>query len=249
MLILLTLFKLRHQPLATALRTDHFRSHVLRSLAGTTSLLMWFYAIAGLPLATAMTLNYANPLFVGAMVAGLAWRAGRRVSSAMLMALALGFAGVVVLLQPTIDRDQWLPGLIGALSAGVSALAYMSVKALSQLGEPETRIVFYFSMFNMLAGLFGSAIFGFHLLNAHELLLMALVGIFATSAQLAMTRAYGSGRTLLTANLAFSGIVFSSLFGVFIFDDPIHLYTLVGMGIIMLAGASATLLSARASRV
>ena len=63
--------------------------------------------------------------------------------------------------------------------------------------------------------------------------LLACVGLSASVAQFAMTRAYASGGTLLTANLGFTGIVFSSVFGIAIFGDVIHLDSAIGMAIIV----------------
>jgi drug/metabolite transporter (DMT)-like permease len=55
-----------------------------------------------------------------------------------------GFAGVVMMLRPSSDQNQLFAGLIGLMSGMTSAFAYMQVVALSRVGEPETRTVFYF---------------------------------------------------------------------------------------------------------
>ena len=65
----------------TSLRTQYPLMHAWRSLVGVLSLGAWFYAIAGLPLATAMTLNYMSSVWIAAFLVGgalLAWspRAG-----------------------------------------------------------------------------------------------------------------------------------------------------------------------------
>jgi len=79
-------------------------------------------------------------------------------------------------------------------------------------------------------------------------MLLLAVGVTATLAQLAMTRAYASGGTLLTANLGFTGIVFSTAWGVLLFDDVVRLDSTIGMAIVVIAGVSATLITARAER-
>jgi drug/metabolite transporter (DMT)-like permease len=63
---------------------------------------MYFYAIAMLPLATAVSLNYTSPLFLAVYFAAFA---GMRLRGSMIFALAIGFVGVVVLLRP----DPLLP--------------------------------------------------------------------------------------------------------------------------------------------
>ena len=229
-----------------ALATRHPLMHIRRSVAGTMSLTLWFVAIAGLPLATAMTINSSSPLFIGAWIAWIAYRHGERIDRTMTVALLCGFVGVVVLLQPTFNADQWGFAVIGTVSTVFTAMAYLSVKALGQLGEPDTRIVFYFSTFNALAGLVGAAIFGFHLPDARSFALLAAVGLSGTLAQLAVTRAFGYGGTLLSANLGYTGIVFSTAWGYLIFGDRLHLTNALGMTIIVVSSAIATLMTARA---
>ena len=56
-----------------------------------------------------------------------------------------GFAGVVMMLRPTIEQNQVFAGLIGLMSGLTAAFAYMQVMALGKLGEPESRTVFYFA--------------------------------------------------------------------------------------------------------
>ena len=231
-----------------ALRTRHLKMHLRRGISGTVSLTLWFFAIAGLPLATAMTINYASPLFIGAWVAYSAWRLGERIDRAMSAALLAGFVGVVLLLQPSLTRDQWLYALIGVVSTTLTAVAYLSVKALGRVGEPETRIVFYFSVLNAVTGLAGTALFGFHGHDLRGFSLLMTVGLTGALAQLAITRAFGSGGTLLTANLGYTGIVFSSAWGYLVFGDTVGLDQAIGMGIIVAAGTVATLMTARALR-
>lgn len=235
-----------HGSIREALATRRIGMHLTRGISGTISVTLWFYSIAGLPIATAMTINYSSPLFIGAWIAWSARRAGNRIDVLMMAALMAGFVGVMVLLQPTLANDQWVFAIIGTTSAALTAVAYLSVKALGQAGEPNARIVFYFSAMNALSGLAGASLFGFHSHDARGLALLACVGITASLAQLAMTRAYASGGTLLTANLGFTGIVFSSIWGIAIFGDVIHLESAIGMAIIIASGVLATLMTARA---
>ncbi len=136
--------------------------HAWRSLIGVVSLGAWFYAIAHLPLATAMTLNYMSSVWIAAFIVGgalLAWRpsggtGGTRppLQAPLVMTVMAGFAGVVMMLRPSLDAHQMFAGLIGLLSGLSAAFAYMQVMALSRIGEPETRTVFYFAVGSAVAG-------------------------------------------------------------------------------------------------
>jgi hypothetical protein len=90
--------------------------HAWRSLVGVLSLGAWFYAIAGLPLATAMTLNYMSSVWIAAFLVGgalLAWNPRRAAAAAGTggagLTVLAGFAGVVLMLRPTIDRTSCSP--------------------------------------------------------------------------------------------------------------------------------------------
>lgn len=237
-----------HEPVAAAFATRCIGMHLRRGIAGTVSLTLWFFAIAGLPIATAMTINYASPLFIGAWVAWAAHRSGQPIEARMLATLAIGFVGVMLLLKPTVTSNQWVFALMGACSTVLTAVAYLSVKALGQVGEPSGRIVFYFSAMNAVSGFVGAVLFGFHAHDAKGVALLAAVGVTATLAQLAMTRAYSSGGTLLTANLGFTGILFSTTWGVLLFGDAVRLDSALGMAIIIVSGVAATVMTARAER-
>jgi drug/metabolite transporter (DMT)-like permease len=89
----------------------------------------------------------------------------------------------------------------------------------------------------VLAGLQGGSGAGHDLRGAA---LVLGVGVFATAAQLAMTRAFAIGRPLVNASLQYLGIAFAFGFGVLLFDDPVHPLALLGMVLVVGAGITAT---------
>lgn len=230
--------------------------HFWRGLAGVTALSLWFYTIGKLPLSTAVTLNYMSSVWMAVfLVLRQLWRRWRarpskRIPWPLLAAVGVGFVGVALVLRPTLQRDQWLEGLIGILSGMLSAWAYLQVASLGRAGEPEHRVVFYFSLFGTVAGLLIS---GLTHLSGHPAWVhpspmgwVWLLGIggFATVAQLAMTRAYAQGQALVMASLQYLGIAHAFVLGVLLFDDPVNPLSLLGMALIVLAGLGATRTSA-----
>jgi len=226
-----------------SLRTTVPAQHFLRSLSGVVALCLWFYALGRLQLATAMTLNYTSSLWLALFLLGGAATARRKPSDLALALVALaGFAGVVLVLQPTIERDQWWAGLVGLLSGMVSAAGYLQVAALGRAGEPESRIVFYFSIGGVVGGAALSNVTGWHEHTWSGVGLLLAVGALATAAQLMLTRAYARGRTLVNASLQYLGIGFSFFYGVMLFDERITWTVAVGMLFIVAAGVLATAL-------
>jgi len=230
--------------LATRIPATHF----WRSLTGVSAMFLWFYALGNLPLATAMTLNYMSSVWMALfLIGGAAMLGAARVDGRLVGTVLLGFAGVALILRPTIEQDQLWHGLMGLLSGMISATAYLQVAALARAGEPEVRIVFYFSLGGALFGLVTTAWTGMHAHTLKGVVLLVAVGLLATVAQLMMTRAYSTGRALVNASLQYLGIAFSFGYGVLLFADRVTWMALGGMLLIVGAGLSATLLRSRAA--
>lgn len=229
------------------LRTAFAREHLWRGAVGVVALWCWFYSFSKLPLAMSVTLNYTAPIWIAVILFAIGWWRGKvHLEWGFAAAIAASFAGVALLLQPSIHADQWVGGLFALGSGMLSALAYLQVRRLGLLGEPEYRVVFYFSLVGLCAGLGGTLIATGSpaaLLHAHSgrgIALLLGAGLCATAAQVAMTRAYRLGNTLVTANLQYSGIVFSSLWGILIWGDVLGPGSWLGIAVILVSGVGAT---------
>lgn len=229
---------LRGTPLATPVPLLHVR----RNLAGITAMSLWFYAIGHLPFATSMTLNTMSSVWLGTLVIVAAWWKTRRIAYPWLfVAVLCGFVGVVLLLNPRMAGNDPLAALLGLISGMMSAVAYLQVSALGRAGEPETRTVFYFSLGTTMVGLVGVLLFsGFSPLEWRTAWLLPATGIFASLGQWCMTRAYTRGSTLVVATLQYLGIVYASLFSLWLFHERLEPAAWLGMVIIVLSGIAAT---------
>ncbi|GAB4402840.1 MAG: DMT family transporter [Rhodoferax sp.] len=238
--------RVRGVPLATPVPW----MHAWRTVIGVFSLATWFYAIAHLPLATAMTLNYMSGVWVAVFVVGGALLYGpvNRGQGSLLATVLMGFGGVVMMLRPTLAQNQLFAGLVGLLSGLGAALAYLQVSALGRVGEPEGRTVFYFSVGTALAGLVAVLWQGWtpwSQVSLSSALWLVPIGVLASAGQYCMTRAYSRGATLLVANLQYSGIVFAALYSLVLFGDSIPWLGWAGMGLIVISGVLATALRAQ----
>jgi drug/metabolite transporter (DMT)-like permease len=229
---------IRHQGGAVA--TAHPLGHLWRGISGTVALMLFFYCITVLPLATAVTLNYTSPLFLTLLVM-LVFR--ERFHAPLTFAIALGFIGVVLLLHPTLERNQLVPGLLGLVSGFLAGVALFNVRQLGAMGEPEWRVVFYFSLIAAVSSglimLFGEI----HPVTLRNLPILLGLGGSATLAQLAMTRAYRTGKTLVVSSLSYSTVVFASLFGIILWGEALPLAGWIGMALIVAGGVLSLRLS------
>lgn len=236
------------------LRTAFPREHLWRGFVGVISLWLWFYAIGTLPLATAVTLNYLAPIWIALYFVAMAWWHGRKhLEWPMTLAIAMSFVGVTLALQPAVDAHQWAGGAMGIASSIMSAMAYMQVRRLGQMGEPEYRVVFYFSLMTVVFGMVGTLAPGaqgepsLHPHSWYSGALLLAVGVTATMAQMAMTRAYRVGKVLVVANLQYTGIIFSSLWGMLLWGDVFDWHVWLGMAVILASGVAATFYNTRST--
>jgi S-adenosylmethionine uptake transporter len=240
----------------TSLATRYPAMHAWRSVVGVVALSTWFYAIAHLPLATAMTLNYMSSVWIAAFLVGGSLMLGRNgkvlpSQGPLVLAILASFAGVIMLLRPAIDQNQTFAGLVGLLSGLGAAFAYMQVMAISRMGEPDSRTVFYFAVGTAVAGGLGMAVTGLSPWDWQHAAWLLPLGLLASLGQMCMTKAYSMstnhGGTLMVANLQYSGIVFSAFYGLALFGDDIPWLGWAGMALIIVSAIAATVLRARAA--
>jgi drug/metabolite transporter (DMT)-like permease len=125
--------------------TDRFGLHVLRAVAGTACWYALFVAITMIPLANATLLTYSAPLWMPL----IAWAVTRRrVARATWIGAAIGFAGIILVLQPQTHRFTGgeFFALVGALAL---AIAMMTVRWLGAT-ESVTRILVYYFLLSTL---------------------------------------------------------------------------------------------------
>ncbi|MBI5276197.1 MAG: DMT family transporter [Burkholderiales bacterium] len=237
------------------LATHYPAMHAWRSLVGVVSLGAWFYAIAGLPIATALTLNYMSSVWIAAFLVGgalITWNPRENKGlplrqGPLALTVIAGFAGVVLMLRPSIGANQGFAALVGLMSGLTAAFAYMQVMALGRIGEPDVRTVFYFASGGAVGGAIGMLFTGVSPWNWLHAAWLLPVGLLAALGQLCLTRAYGQGATLVVANLQYSGLVMGALYGLVLFGDEIPLMGWLGMGLIIASGIAATALRSRAA--
>jgi drug/metabolite transporter (DMT)-like permease len=229
---LLMIYAVIHQQ-GLSLSTHHLKQHLWRGVSGTIALMLYFYCITVLPLATAVTLNYTAPLYLSILTI-LAFKEHFR--AALSSAILLGFCGVILLLHPTLAQDQLIPGLIGLISGLLAGIAYLNVKQLGLSGEPEWRVVFYFSLIAAISSGIGMLLGTVHPITFPGLFILLGLSSTATLAQLAMTRAYRTGKTLVAGSLSYSTVIFASIFGMILWGESLPLMGWIGMGLIIAGG-------------
>jgi len=217
--------------------SNYIRLHLTRSLIGFISLLFFFYAIKHLPLSTAISLNYTSPLFLGLLMP-LILR--RKIKKWLFLAVAIGFIGVFFILKPTFENQNYFAGLIGLISGLGAAMAYLFVTQLGQLKEPDLRTIFYFTLISTFCSGIMMLFDEIHNIQFKYILILFGLGVSATIAQIAITKAYRVGNTLGNAGLSYLTIIFSTIIGVVWFGEFIDWQTAFGILLIIISGIFAS---------
>jgi drug/metabolite transporter (DMT)-like permease len=225
-----------------SISTQLIKMQMSRSIIGFISMVMFFYAISALPLASAITLNYTSPL---AMAAILTITFHERPRKVLIFAIITGFIGVAILLKPSIHYGELVAGGLGLLSGLLAGWVYVQVAQLGRAGEPDWRTVFYFSLVCTLGGGAWMIIHHFSVLELKDLPILAGLGTCATIAQLAMTRAYRTGNPLVVGSLAYTTVVLASLFGILLWNETLSVDR--WLAIILIISSGVISVSANAS--
>ncbi len=137
-----------------------------------------------------------------------------------------------------------LPMLLGLVAGAIGGSADWLVKKMGEKEEPAERIVFWFVVAGLLVGLVGIILGdGFHALDIKGFLILFGVGVFGTLGQYTMTLALKNGEAFLNSVLQYSGVVFSIIAGILIFNDVLDWLTFVGIAVICLSGIASTILT------
>jgi drug/metabolite transporter (DMT)-like permease len=216
------------------IRSEHTGTHLIRGTVGALSLVGYFYAITHLPVATAQTLNYTSPLFLAIATTVVM---GERFSPWLVAAVLGGFVGVGMLLQPNFASGTETAALVGLLSGILASWAYLAVRTLGRLGEPDWRVVFWFGLISTLVcAIWQLASSTFHAITWSTAWILFGLGACGTLGQVCMTRAYRTGNTLVVGAYSYSTIVFGVAFGIVLWNDRLSALEWGGIATIVASG-------------
>lgn len=213
-----------------ALKTRHPWAHAFRCAAGLGAMSGFFYAYTVMPLADAIAIGFAAPIFITVLSVPLL---GEKVGPRRWTACLVGFAGMLFIVQPG-------PGLLesGALVAVLATVGYaaaaISVRRLART-ETNVAIVFYFTLSATLAS--GAFLpWGWKTPDLPDFALLVLIGLLGGLAQLFMTEAFRRGEVALIMPFEYTAMIWSVGMGYFIWDQIPTLAVWTGSALVMASG-------------
>ena len=202
---------------------------VSRVALATAEIVFFYMAIRFLPLADVMTFYLAGPIYVAAVSP---WLLGERVDRRQWLAIAAGFAGVVIMLAPSGGVFGW-PSLVSL--AGALCYAMMVVQSRQLRGTPDKVLVFWQTIGALIGGLVtGPA----HWLTPTlvDAALLAMLGVVAMLAHVCIARSLKLAPAAVVAPIQYSLLLWGILFGYLVFGDRPRPTMLIGAAIIIAAG-------------
>lgn len=203
-----------------------------RVAAGTTGLILNFYAIDRLVLADANMLNKLSPFF---SVIFSFFLLKEKVKPAQAAGVIAAFLGALLIIRPSGGAAAFpaVCGVLGGLGAGI---AYTFVRKMGKNGELGIRIVFYFSFFSCLVSLPFFFIGGVAMTPRQWLVLLG-AGLFGAAAQFAVTAAYFYAPARELSVYDYTQVLFATVWGKLLFDQTPDWMSFLGYAVIIGAAA------------
>ena len=201
---------------------------ITRGIVGSISLILFFYTLQRIPLASAVTMQYLSPIFT--TILGI-FILKEKVRPFQFLYFAMAFAGVLIIqgFDPRVDALSAGMGLISALAAGI---AYNMIRKLKTSEHPLV-IVFYFPLVTMpVASIL--MYFDWAMPSGWDWLILLWIGICTQSAQYFMTVAYQTGNLSRVSSLSYMGVLYALIFGFFLFGEIFPFASYLGMGLVLI---------------
>lgn len=211
------------------LRTERLGLYVTRCSIGIVSMLCGFWALVNLPLAQAVALSYSTPLFVTIFAVLILHEVVR---ARRWTAVALGFVGVLVIVQPGTGGFTFA-SLVAVAAAVLSALVSISIKFLSRT-EPPDRIVLYTTMIWVVMS-FPTALPYWEWPGPLTWVYVIAAGACGTFAHQLWTRALKRADASVVSPIGFVQLPIIAVLGWLVFGEVVGIATAIGSTLIFAA--------------
>jgi len=203
--------------------------YAVRGLIHGVAVILWFFAMARVPMAEVTALGYVAPIFV---TIGAALFLGERLHLRRLFGVGVGFVGAMVIIRPGFEEINL--GQLAQLSAApLFAASFIITKKLTAQ-ENSSMIVGLLSVGCTLTLLPG-AILQWRPPTVEEIGWLSLSALLATTGHFTLTKAFAAAPITVTQPLSFLQLVWATVIGVMLFGEPIDPFVVLGSLIVVSA--------------
>lgn len=226
------------------IRTRRPWGHLLRGVCGAGAMACSFYAVAELPLADATAYTFTKPLFLVLLAALFL---GEKIRLRRAVATAIGFAGILLMMQGQGFRGEleWA-SLVALVGAALVAVVVVQVKRLMRTEAPIT-VLFWFGLISTVLTAVPALLVWRHP-TWEELLLLVAIGATGASAQSCIIRGYRVAEATIIAPFDYIRLLYAAALGFFLFGEIPGWWTVAGAGVVVAATLYIALREARLGR-
>ena len=197
-------------------------SIICRSVSGYLGIIAYFYAANNMILADASVLQKTSP-FWSSLFAFIIIK--EKIFKIQWVGLIIAAIGSIFIIKPSMNSNMF-PAIIALSAAMFAGISYAIIGSLKGK-ESNSLIIFYFSLFSCLFSLF--FIKDFVIPNFIQIIMLLLIGIFAGFGQFFLTIAYKKAPVSRISIYNYTGVIFSYLFSILLFNEIADIYSVIGM--------------------
>ncbi len=209
------------------LETNKMKLHMVRAFGGAAAMTFLYLGLKYLPLADAITLSFAAPIFatifsiifLDEIVKAIRW-----------FAILLGLIGVVVVLKPGTSMFTFYSFYPILFCLGFATIS-IAIKKLSKT-EPDYLIALNFTFVLIAFGLF-SIFFGWTSIKPSDIFLLVTIGLSGSIGNIFLTKSIREAEVSLVTPIKYLSLVFAVLAGTFIFHEKLSMLTVLGAFLII----------------
>lgn len=198
---------------------------ILRGVAGAVALILYFETLQGIPLASAVTIQFLAPIFT--TLIGV-FMVREHVKPLQWLFFLMAFGGVLLIqgFDPRISYFYLGLGVAASLSSG---LAHNFIRRMNTTEDPLV-IVFYFPLVTLpFTGVISA--FNWVMPTPGELAILVLIGVLTQIAQVLMTKSIQLEELSKVSSLRYISVIYALIYGYILFDESFNLLTYLGMAL------------------
>ncbi|MBX3430880.1 MAG: DMT family transporter [Hyphomonadaceae bacterium] len=211
-----------------AFRTSRPGILLFRSLAGTLGMVLAFWAYQKMPLAEANALSFTRTLWIVPLAIFVL---GEKIGPWRLGATLIGFAGVLIMLQPSIANAVGWPAAAALSSAALFAMTVTGMKVMTRDHSVTVLMVWSAALGFVLS--IPLAVLEWRWPEPLDLALLAAMGVLGLVTQVCYIKGMSLGDAAAMAPIDYTRLVFAILFGLALFHEVPNMITMFGALIVI----------------
>lgn len=214
--------------------------YIFRSIVHSIGVMLWFYAMARIPIAEVTAIGYISPIFV---TIGAAMFLGERLHFRRIAGVVLGFSGALIILRPGFQEIN-LGQMAQLCATPLFAVSFIIAKKLT--GTESSSVIVGMLSLGCTIFLLPGAIWQWRQPTGEELSWLALAALIATMGHYTLTKAFQAAPITVTQPLGFLQLVWAAILGMVVFNEALDPFVFVGGAVIV---GAATYISHRELQV